>query len=181
MKQMDEVPEKPPLTRKLRLKDIQENVELRIDVTPEEVAEMVDLLDLVSLEGFDFTYRLRQGADARVFLTGHLEARATQTCVVTLDPVEADIDIPVTAEFWPAPRIAELERELADPEKTVPLDWPYAIEDGTIDLGPVVYESLATSLDPYPKKAGASFQWSQGPGEKGESGPFAALKRLKDN
>jgi hypothetical protein len=62
------------------------------------------------------------------------------------------------------------------------LDWPEPIEDGTIELGKVLYETLATSLDPYPKKAGASFEWSEGPGGKAEahgSGPFAALERLK--
>ena len=37
------------------------------------------------------------------------------------------------------------------------LDWPEAVVDGRIDLGPVIYESLATSLDPYPKRPGASF------------------------
>ncbi len=48
-------------------------------------------------------------------------------------------------------------------------------------LGPVVYETLATSLDPYPKSAGASFQWSQDGPEEHENGPFAGLKRLKDS
>lgn len=179
---MNEDAEAPPLTRKLRLPDIQENVELRIDVTPAEIAEMVELLDLVALEGLSFTYRLRRGAGGRIHLAGHLKAHATQTCVVTLEPIESVVDIPVTDEFWPAPLIAEFQRQVADPESTVPLDWPDAIVDGMIDLGPVVYESLATALDPYPKKPGASFQWSQGAdgGEGGESGPFAALKGLKE-
>jgi hypothetical protein len=62
------------------------------------------------------------------------------------------------------------------------LDWPEAVADGKIDLGPVIYEALATALDPYPKKAGASFEWSQDARESPEpkeSGPFAALAALK--
>ena len=55
--------------------------------------------------------------------------------------------------------------------------------DGKIDLGPVIYETLATGLDPYPKREGVSFEWAEpgaesGPEEKPES-PFAALKQLK--
>jgi len=42
-------------------------------------------------------------------------------------------------------------------------------------------ETIATALDPYPRKEGAEFRAdgvkSPGPGE---AGPFAALKRLKD-
>jgi hypothetical protein len=56
------------------------------------------------------------------------------------------------------------------------------VVDGKIDLGPVIYESLATALEPYPRKPGASFEWSQdlreGPDTE-ESGPFAALAALK--
>ena len=60
-------------------------------------------------------------------------------------------------------------------------DWPEPIVDGKIDLGPFIYETLATSLDPYPRKQGVSFDWSQGaPGQGGSgSGPFAALVGLK--
>jgi uncharacterized metal-binding protein YceD (DUF177 family) len=102
--------------------------------------------------------------------------------VVSLEPVETAIDVPVEVEFWPAPLIEELERKAEDPGQSGLLDWPEAITDGTIDLGPMIYETLATTLDPYPKKAGVSFQWSEGPesAEGSESGPFAALKRLKE-
>jgi uncharacterized metal-binding protein YceD (DUF177 family) len=183
MKHMDEATEAPPLSRRQRVTDIQENVELRIEPTPAEMAEIVALLDLVALDGLAFTYRLRRGAGGRVHLTGRLKARVTQTCVVTLEPLISVVDIPVEDEFWPAPQIEELARQAADPDTTVPLDWPDAVVDGVIDLGPVLYESLATALDPYPKKPGASFQWSQGAddGDGRESGPFAALRRLKDS
>jgi len=179
---MDNDAEGPPLTRKLRITDIDETVEHRIEATPDELANIVALLDLVKLEGLTADYRLRRGAGGRIHLAGQLKARATQSCVVTLEPVDTAIDAPIEAEFWPAPLVEELERKAEDPGYEDLLDWPEAIADGTIDLGPLIYESLATALDPYPKQAGASFQGSQGAAaaEGGESGPFAALKRLKD-
>ena len=179
---MDEDTEAPPLSRKQRVTDIQENVELRIEPTPSEMAKIIALLDLVALDDLAFTYRLHRGVRGRVHVTGYLKARATQTCVVSLEPIESVVEMPVEDDFWPVPQIEELARQAAEPDATVPLDWPDAIVEGMIDLGPVVYESLATALDPYPKKPGASFQWSQvaDEGEDAESGPFAALKRLKD-
>ena len=77
--------------------------------------------------------------------------------------------------------IEELEKKGEEPGQSDLLDWPDAITDGTIDLGPIVYETLATNLDPYPKRPGVSFQWSQGTsGAKSPgTGPFAALAKLK--
>ena len=111
-----------------------------------------------------------------------LGATVTQTCVVSLDPVETALDLPVEVEFWPAGFVEELARNADGPGTHEVVDWPEAVVDGKIDLGPVIYETLATALDPYPKKEGASFQWSQGPEdapETGKSGPFAALAALK--
>jgi hypothetical protein len=63
------------------------------------------------------------------------------------------------------------------------LDCPEPIVGGRIDMGPVIYETLATGLDPYPKREGASFAWSshatENAGEEKPESPFAALKRLK--
>jgi uncharacterized metal-binding protein YceD (DUF177 family) len=170
-----------PLSRKLRIADIEENAEHRITAAGAEMANIAGLLDLVWLDGLTLDYRLRHGAGGRIHLAGQLEAQLVQTCVVSLEPVEVVIDVPVEAEFWPAPLIEELEKKGEDPGQADLLDWPDAITDGTIDLGPVIYETLATSLDPYPKRAGVSFQWSQSASEPEapESGPFAALAKLK--
>jgi hypothetical protein len=64
----------------------------------------------------------------------------------------------------------------------VVLDGPEPIVCGRIDLGAVAYETLATALDPYPKREGVSFDWSQGEpnqAQEAQSGPFAALAALK--
>jgi uncharacterized protein len=117
-----------------------------------------------------------------VHLTGRLHANVTQTCVVSLDPVEANLDVPVEVEFWPVSLIDELERSTEEPGNPGLLDWPEAVVDGRIDLGPVIYETVATALEPYPKREGVSFDWSQGPSEEAgsaKSGPFAALAALK--
>jgi uncharacterized metal-binding protein YceD (DUF177 family) len=174
--------EGPPISRPLRVDDIRDGTSGEIDATQAEMAASARLLDLRGLEGLTFAYRLRRGAGDRLHLTGSLKAAVTQTCVVSLDPVEASLDVPVEVEFWPVSLIEELEGSVEEPGSTGRFDWPEPIVDGKIDLGPVIYETLATALDPYPKREGVSFDWPQGASEAGgarQSGPFAALAKLK--
>jgi Large ribosomal RNA subunit accumulation protein YceD len=168
----------PPLSHLLRIDDLREKAEGDITVSKSEMAAIAALLDLKGLEDLTFFYRLRPGAGGRLHLNGRLKARVTQTCVVTLDPVESSLDVPVEAEFWPQALITALEQRPEDP--IVTFEWPEPIRDGKIDLGPLIYETLATSLDPYPKREGASFEWSQGTDDgSARTNPFAALEALK--
>jgi len=56
------------------------------------------------------------------------------------------------------------------------------LRDDLIDVGRIVYETFSAALDPYPRKSGAEFTWSD-PREAeatARSNPFAVLKKLKD-
>ena len=170
------------LARTLRVDEIRDGASGEIAATKAEMDAIARMLDLVALEGLTCVYRLDHGGGGRLHLTGRLHANVTQTCVVSLDPVEANLDVPVEVEFWPVSLIDELERSTEEPGNPGLLDWPEAVVDGRIDLGPVIYETLATALEPYPKREGISFDWSQGPSEEtgsAKSGPFAALAALK--
>jgi uncharacterized metal-binding protein YceD (DUF177 family) len=172
----------PPLSRVLKLDRIEPQASGTVKATDAEMASIAALLGLISLEGLRLSYRLQRGTEGRVLLSGRLNAHVAQTCVVTLEPVESDLDSPVDIEFWPEEAVEQLAKTEDELGGAGALDWPEPIREGSIDLGPVVYETLATSLDPYPRKEGASFEWShdeatEAPGPR--SGPFAALARLK--
>ena len=171
-----------PFSRPLRIDEIRDGASGSIEATAPEMAAIAKLLELRGLEDLAMTYRLLHAGAGRLRLKGELKAKVTQTCVVSLEPVQSEIDVPVEAEFWPAEMIAAHE-ESEEEHGGAPLaDWPEPIKDGRIDLGPIMYETLATSLDPYPKKEGVSFEWSQGAEEpRSEAGtsPFAALGALK--
>jgi uncharacterized metal-binding protein YceD (DUF177 family) len=169
-------------SRPLKVEEIRQGARGEINATKAEMAAVAGLLDLVGLDGLSFTYRLQRADGDRLRLTGTLKAKVTQTCVISLEPVEAEIEVLVEAEFWPAHLIEELEERAEDQINLGLGDWPEPIKDGKIDLGPLIYETLATGLDPYPKRKGASFEWSQRASETGASGgsgPFAALRQLK--
>jgi uncharacterized metal-binding protein YceD (DUF177 family) len=172
-----------PLVRTLRVDEFKEGEERAIEVNRAERDAIAALLDLRALDRLTFTFRLHRRGQGRLALQGTLAAAVTQTCVVSLEPVESTIDVPVEVEFWPVPMIDDLAASPDEAASHGTLDWPEPIEGGKIDLGPVIYETLATALDPYPKREGVSFEWSEAPStgaepEQAES-PFAALKRLK--
>jgi uncharacterized metal-binding protein YceD (DUF177 family) len=174
--------ERAPLSHPLRVDDIKDGAGGEIVASRCEQDAIARLLDLVALDRLVFNYRLDRAGGGRLRLTGRLEADVTQTCVVSLDPVAAHLDLPVELAFWPAAMIEDLERKAEEPGHHEIQDWPEPIIDGKIDLGPLIYETLATGLEPYPKREGASFDWSQSApqeAETPESSPFAALAALK--
>jgi uncharacterized metal-binding protein YceD (DUF177 family) len=174
--------EDAPFKRQLRIDDMGDGEEGAIEASPAECHAIARMLDLVAVERLVFTYHLRCQAGAGIALKGTLRAVATQTCVLSLDPVESVLDVPVEIEFWPLPQIEELNRQAKD--KGHPLhDWPEPILDGKIDIGSVIYETLATALDLYPKREGASLPSQKGNTQSEDKekpqGSFAALAQLK--
>jgi uncharacterized metal-binding protein YceD (DUF177 family) len=120
---------------------------------------------------FDLTPR----SGGRVHVGGRVQARVGQTCVVTLEPLENDIDEEVDLIFVPMEQIPEL----AEPDEPSEIeDPPEPIENGIIDLGRLATDVLYLAIDPYPRKQGAVFE-HEATAIDPDDHPFAALKALK--
>ena len=125
---------------------------------------------------FDVT---RRGAGLRVL--GRVKGRVGQACVVTLEPIENDIDEEVDLLFSPD---APVVPEGGDPAHHRSFghtpdegDLPEPLIGGTIDLGAIAVEFLMLGVDPYPRKPGVEFA---APARDSEAErPFAALAALK--
>ncbi len=146
--------------------------------TPSELEAIARTLGIVSCDTLSADYVIRAVGEGRYRMTGKLTARVTQECVVTLEPIEAALAEQFDVTFWPVdslPRTGEEETEVLSAPEIEP------ILHGQIDTGRVLFEILSASLDPYPRKPGARFQWEDAVGEEraGATGPFAALKKLK--
>ena len=115
----------------------------------------------------------------RYHVAGRVRARIGQTCVVTLDPMETDIDETIDLIFAPPdqiPQMADLVDEAEQSEAEIP-DPPEPIENGIIDLGRLATDALYLAVDPYPRKPDAVFEpLVEAPDP--EDHPFAALKAL---
>ena len=116
----------------------------------------------------------RHGRDG-MRVVGTVSARVLQTCVVTLDPVENEIEEGINLVFvppsalGPAANEVNLEAEAIEPPET--------LIDGVVDLGAVAAEFLMLGIDPYPRKPGVVFE----PPQNADAGshPFAALAALR--
>lgn len=118
-------------------------------------------------------------SDAGAVARGRLQAEVVQSCIATGEPVPAILDEPFTVEFRPEPGEAKDEMELSEAELDVIF---YA--DGSIDLGEAAAQTLALSLDPFPRSPAAE-QALREAGVKSEedvkaASPFAALAGFKD-
>ncbi|MDN5006170.1 YceD family protein [Bradyrhizobium sp. GCM10027634] len=145
------------------------------------MADVAGLRDILSAHA-DFDVVPRSGG--RIQVTGRVRARIGQTCVVTLDPIENEIDEEIDLTFAPEAetrRLEDLIEEGQDDEEAPEVaDPPEAIVNGTIDLGRIATDALFLAIDPYPRKPGAVFE-AEVTAPDPEDHPFAALKALQDN
>lgn len=168
----------PEFSRPVRIDTLGEGGRtLTVEADPAERAALARRFELISLEALSADAALRREADS-IFVEGRIRASVEQACVATGAAVPAAIDEPFSLRFVPAGQAAGEEIEL-DAEDVDTIDY----EGGAIDLGEAVAETLALSLDPFPRAADADAVLREA-GVLSEdevvAGPFAALQALKD-
>ncbi|MCC8954037.1 DUF177 domain-containing protein [Bradyrhizobium sp. Pear77] len=147
------------------------------EATRKAIAEVGELREVVSARA---AFDLQPKRDGSCHVTGRVWARVGQTCVVTLDPIENEIDEPIDVLFAPPEQIPEMA-DLVDDEQgdeETP-DPPEPIVGGFIDIGRLATDALFLGVDPYPRKADAVFE-QEVEAPDPENHPFAALKALKE-
>jgi hypothetical protein len=141
------------------------------------LADLGDLREVLSASASLDLALMREG---RVHVIGRVKARIGQTCVVTLDPIESDIDEAIDLIFAPPdqiPALADLVDDGVESDAEIP-DPPEPIVAGMIDLGRLATDALLLGVDPYPRKRGVIFEPPAVPADP-EDHPFAALKVLR--
>ncbi|MCB1413750.1 MAG: DUF177 domain-containing protein [Xanthobacteraceae bacterium] len=156
---------------------------LRCEFEADE-AQRTALAQVAGLRDIAFAraaFDLRHAGGGKLHVMGRVSARVGQTCVVTLDPIESDIDEQVDLMFVPESdlkRFSDMQDAAAEETGDMP-DPPEPIVNGRIDLGRVATDALFLGIDPYPRKSGTVFA---PPAEAidPEEHPFAALKALRE-
>lgn len=160
------------------LLDSGRNVDITASV--EECAAIATRLGLVALRDFRVRGRLDVVKRGRVTsFDARLTAVVTQTCIVTLEPVEAVIDDVIEV------RLLSQSETKAQQELDIDIDEDdfEITETGIVDVGDIAVQYLALALDPYPRSPGAGEVVLPKEGADDESttaNPFEVLKKLKD-
>lgn len=139
-------------SRRIRVDDIGSAPRTEaLAATPAERAALARRFDLVALDRLEAELTLRREA-AGIRVAGRVIAEAVQSCVISAEPVAAHIDEPVALLFVddvaPARPDEEIELSAADCD-VLPVD------DGAVDLGEAVAQTLGLALDPYPRASDA--------------------------
>ena len=150
----------------------------RLDLVADEAERrsVSDRLGLGRLDRFEAHVALgRNGPVVRA--EGRIVATLEQSCVVTGEPVSAHIDEPFALVFMPEPDSTRPDEEVELGEE----DCDTVFYDGAaIDLGSAIADTLALSVDPYPRSASADAALREaGVLSEEQAGPFAALAALK--
>jgi uncharacterized metal-binding protein YceD (DUF177 family) len=144
-------------------------------------AAMAKIAGLREVMSANASFDLKIKSNGSVRVTGQVHARIGQTCVVTLDPIESEINEEVDLTFAPPEQIrslAALVDEAAQSEQEEVPDPPEPIVNGVIDLGRLATDILFLAIDPYPRRTDAVFEAPAEIVDPAEH-PFAALKALQ--
>lgn len=150
----------------------------RIDLVADDVEcrAIAERLGLQSIDRLEAHAAIARDGDA-IRASGRIAASLEQRCVVTGEPVAAYVDEPFDIAFVPEPRAGSADEEV----ELRPEECDVVFHDGaSIDLGSAIADTLALSLDPYPRSAGAEAALREaGVLTEAEVGPFAELAKLK--
>lgn len=172
---------KPPFSRIILADDAGPAREGHIEATPSERARLAALFRVEEVARLSFDYRLDALPSRRYRLTGEVTGELTQLCSVTLEPVAEKIREDVSLEYWPARLLAGADEGQPASEDPLENDPPEPLIDGKIDLGRLAAEIFASAINPYPRKEGADFAWTdpKAGDDQGAAHPFAGLAKLK--
>lgn len=174
----------PPFRRPIPVRSLNRKRPQPFDIEPEpdEKPRIARFLGVEALRALRFRGELTPSGDEGWRVEGRLQAELVQGCVVTLAPVTQSIDQPVARDFvpeesWTVPTELDMDPDAEDDPD------PFGT---TIDPGLLALESLALSLDPYPRAPGvppAEFRAAPpgvSPLSDSDLKPFAKLAVLKE-
>lgn len=160
---------RPELSRPVTLDRIgAHSLDVTVDATQQECAALAKRMKLPAMHALSCKFHLVRESRDVVFALGHLHARITQTCIVSLDDFDSTVDETFRIRFVPAGQ----ESDDLDPEA----DDEIPFEASTIDLGEATAEQLGLALDPYPRMDGAALPE---PEAEPAAHPFAGLAGLR--
>lgn len=147
------------------------------EATASECTRLAEVLDIIACRRLTSEFTIRATGKGHYRLAGKVTAHVTQSCVVTVEPVEQTAAGTFDVEFWPAGALPDVSTDEIEALSAAEIE---PIEHGRVDVGRIVFETVSASLDPFPRQPGVEFEPVRTAPEGASISPFAALKKLKD-
>ena len=172
-----------PFSHPLRVATLSAAKPTGFDLRPDAatLAKIAGFLGIRGLQEMRFRGEIAGEEDDNWVVTGRLTAHTSQDCVVTLEPVLQRIDETVRRVYVPEDDADALDVDF-DPDAEDEFD----VFDDAIDIAALAIETIALSLDPYPRKSEARIETTtfSAPGiapiQDEDLKPFAGLAALRD-
>ena len=182
---LDAIKAAPPFSYLVKVGHVSANpVTVKVSADIQERKGLAALWSVLEVKELRAELQIARWKRDGLRIKGTVNATIVQACVVTLEPVESDIEEELDQLF--VPEDSKLAKRVLDPSGEMVLDpdgpdLPETFVGDTIDAGDIVAEFAALAIDPYPRKPGAEFRdhiESTDDTDKKPS-PFAVLKDWK--
>jgi uncharacterized metal-binding protein YceD (DUF177 family) len=140
----------------------------RLAADEKECAALAKRFDLPRIHSLGGLLKVMPWRGGGLKITGTLNARVDQVSVISLETFISDLEFAIERYFMPS--------RIGQPAAEEDVD---IIENGSIDLGEILAESMALELDPYPRQEGEVFNGIEEPPESAKVSPFTGLSKLK--
>ena len=147
-----------------------------ISATEAEREALAARYSVLSLDKLDAQLTVRRDAAGDIVVEGSLQAKLTQECVVTLEPVHDQVSTSFDQRFTLYPSAPTGDFEMG-PDDVEP---PEPIIGDSVDLGEVVAQHLSLAINPYPRALDADEQAAQILPKTPEDSPFSVLASLRE-
>ena len=140
----------------------------RLAANEKECAALAKRFDLPKIHSLGGLLKVVPWRGGGLKITGTLNARVDQVSVISLETFTSDLEFAVERYFL-SPRAGQ-----PTAEEDVDI-----IENGSVDLGEILAESMALELDPNPRMEGEVFNDIEEHPESAKVSPFTGLSKLK--
>jgi uncharacterized metal-binding protein YceD (DUF177 family) len=146
----------------------------------QELQRLAQVFELVEVSAFSAEMLVKKWRKDGVRITGTVRAAIVQSCVVTLEPINANVSNEIDTVF--VPENSKLSRPPVSGEGEIILDYegpdpPETFVGDMIDVGALAQEMFGLAIDPYPRKEGVDFKFEveEDDIEEKKPSPFAKL------
>jgi uncharacterized metal-binding protein YceD (DUF177 family) len=152
-----------------------------------ERAALAKRFGFLGLLAFTARVTVDRRIGGQVVVEGRLRGKIVQACVLTLDPVNQELDDAFRVVFK-KDLSDERDPESGEAVLSAHADSPEPLSGNLLDVGEIVAEQLSLMADPYPRRPGAKLEdvlpKPRHGGRKGQPEqrrhPFAGLAALRD-